>query len=201
MNMEIRLTKDITPDGADYRIVSDVIALLTEDYQAQPSLDQIARRIGHDPTELQKTFTRWAGLSPKAFLQAVTIDHAKRLLREENLPLLEASYELGLSSPGRLHDLSLPCLRHRRVDGDLEPSTQPLHELGRGGRGVDVVLEGVDLAADAVRDLLEHAHEAAREAVLLEDAGELSDEPAGHRTPYMTMCRTGNQRASGSSGM
>lgn len=105
MNMDIRLTKDITPVGTDYRIVSDVIALLTEDYQAQPSLDAIARKIGHDPTELQKTFTRWAGLSPKAFLQAVTIDHAKRLLREENLPLLEASYELGLSSPGRLHDL------------------------------------------------------------------------------------------------
>lgn len=105
MNMEIRLTKDITPVGTDYRIVSDVIALLTEDYQAQPSLDAIARKIGLDPTELQKTFTRWAGLSPKAFLQAVTIDHAKRLLRDENLPLLETSYELGLSSPGRLHDL------------------------------------------------------------------------------------------------
>lgn len=105
MNMEIRLTKDITPVGSDYRTVSDVIALLTEDYQAQPSLDQIARRIGQDPTELQKTFTRWAGLSPKAFLQAVTIDHAKRLLKDENMPLLEASYELGLSSPGRLHDL------------------------------------------------------------------------------------------------
>ncbi|MGV3551506.1 methylated-DNA--[protein]-cysteine S-methyltransferase [Rhizobium sp.] len=105
MNMEIRLTKDITPVGSDYRTVSDVIALLTEDYQAQPSLDAIARRIGQDPTELQKTFTRWAGLSPKAFLQAVTIDHAKRLLKNENLPLLEASYELGLSSPGRLHDL------------------------------------------------------------------------------------------------
>ena len=105
MNMEIRLTKDITPVGSDYRTVSDVIALLTEDYQAQPSLDAIARRIGQDPTELQKTFTRWAGLSPKAFLQAVTIDHAKRLLKDENMPLLEASYELGLSSPGRLHDL------------------------------------------------------------------------------------------------
>lgn len=105
MNMEIRLTKDITPIGSDYRTVSDVIALLTEDYQAQPSLDAIARRIGQDPTELQKTFTRWAGLSPKAFLQAVTIDHAKRLLRDENMPLLETSYELGLSSPGRLHDL------------------------------------------------------------------------------------------------
>ena len=105
MNMEIRLTKDITPVGSDYRTVSDVIALLTEDYQAQPSLEAIARRMGQDPTELQKTFTRWAGLSPKAFLQAVTIDHAKRLLKDENLPLLEASYELGLSSPGRLHDL------------------------------------------------------------------------------------------------
>lgn len=105
MNMEIKLTKDITPVGSDYRIVSDVIALLTEDYQSQPSLEAIARRIGFDPTELQKTFTRWAGLSPKAFLQAVTIDHAKRLLREENMPLLETSYELGLSSPGRLHDL------------------------------------------------------------------------------------------------
>ena len=105
MNMEIRLTKDITPVGSDYRTVSDIIALLTEDYQAQPSLEAIARKIGQDPTELQKTFTRWAGLSPKAFLQAVTIDHAKRLLREENMPLLETSYELGLSSPGRLHDL------------------------------------------------------------------------------------------------
>jgi len=105
MNMEIRLTKDITPVGSDYRTVSDVIALLTEDYQAQPSLEAIARKIGQDPTELQKTFTRWAGLSPKAFLQAVTIDHAKRLLKDENLPLLETSYELGLSSPGRLHDL------------------------------------------------------------------------------------------------
>lgn len=105
MNMEIRLTKDITPVGSDYRTVSDVIALLTEDYQAQPSLDAIARRIGQDPTELQKTFTRWAGLSPKTFLQAVTIDHAKRLLKDERMPLLEASYELGLSSPGRLHDL------------------------------------------------------------------------------------------------
>jgi AraC family transcriptional regulator of adaptative response/methylated-DNA-[protein]-cysteine methyltransferase len=103
--MEIRLTKDITPVGSDYRTVSDIIALLTEDYQAQPSLEAIARKIGQDPTELQKTFTRWAGLSPKAFLQAVTIDHAKRLLRDENMPLLETSYELGLSSPGRLHDL------------------------------------------------------------------------------------------------
>ena len=61
--------------------------------------------MGRPPLELQKTFTRWAGLSPKGFLQAVTLDHAKRLLGEEKMPLLETSLELGLSGPGRLHDL------------------------------------------------------------------------------------------------
>jgi len=56
-------------------------------------------------TACQKLFTRWAGISPKAFSQAVTLDHAKRLLRDEDLPILEASFELGMSSPSRLHDL------------------------------------------------------------------------------------------------
>jgi AraC family transcriptional regulator, regulatory protein of adaptative response / methylated-DNA-[protein]-cysteine methyltransferase len=97
--------QDITPEGADYETVRQVIEMLTEDYQAQPSLEMIAGELGQSPTQLQKTFTRWAGLSPKAFLQAVTLDHAKRLLGQEGLPLLETSYELGLSGPGRLHDL------------------------------------------------------------------------------------------------
>lgn len=97
--------QDITPEGADYETVRQVIELLTEDYQAQPALETIAGELGQSPTQLQKTFTRWAGLSPKAFLQAVTLDHAKRLLGQEGLPLLETSYELGLSGPGRLHDL------------------------------------------------------------------------------------------------
>ena len=103
--MDLAQATDITPTGSDYAIVSSVIALLTEGYRDQPSLDTIARQMGRDPIDLQKTFTRWAGLSPKAFLQAVTIDHAKHLLKAENLPLLETSLELGLSSPGRLHDL------------------------------------------------------------------------------------------------
>ncbi len=96
---------EITPDGADYEVVRRVIERLTEDYQAQPQLDDLAAELGLSATQLQKTFTRWAGLSPKAFLQAVTLDHARRLMRDENLPLLETSIELGLSGPGRLHDL------------------------------------------------------------------------------------------------
>lgn len=105
MTIPLNHAKDITPVGDDYAVVSGVIELLTEDYQSQPSLEQIAGEMGREPLELQKTFTRWAGLSPKGFLQAVTLDHAKRLLGDEKLPLLETSLELGLSGPGRLHDL------------------------------------------------------------------------------------------------
>src|SRR6201991_2246493 len=105
MNAIAQFKTDITPEGADYDTVRRVIELITEEYRDQPSLEAIADRLDQSPTQLQKTFTRWAGLSPKAFLQAVTLDHAKRLLREEDLPLLETSFELGLSGPSRLHDL------------------------------------------------------------------------------------------------
>ncbi|GAA3089998.1 bifunctional helix-turn-helix domain-containing protein/methylated-DNA--[protein]-cysteine S-methyltransferase [Rhizobium viscosum] len=105
MNMIAKLDTDITPDGPDYDIVRQVIELISEEYRDQPSLEAIAARLNQSPTQLQKTFTRWAGLSPKAFLQAVTLDHAKRLLRQEEMPLLETSIEVGLSGPSRLHDL------------------------------------------------------------------------------------------------
>ncbi|THK36285.1 methylated-DNA--[protein]-cysteine S-methyltransferase [Ensifer sp. MPMI2T] len=105
MNVVTSIPTDITPEGTDYDAVSRVIEMLTEDYRDQPSLETVARRLGQSPTQLQKTFTRWAGLSPKAFLQAVTLDHAKRLLRQEDMPLLETSIEVGLSGPSRLHDL------------------------------------------------------------------------------------------------
>jgi len=88
----------------DYETVRLVLKHITENWRDQPELDELTNLTGVAETRLQKTFTRWAGLSPKAFLQAVTLDHAKRLL-EEGLPLLETSFELGLSSPGRLHDL------------------------------------------------------------------------------------------------
>ncbi|MEP5573860.1 MAG: AraC family transcriptional regulator, partial [Nitratireductor sp.] len=98
------LERDITPEGGDYEIVRRVIEKISLDYRDQPSLDQLAAEVGETPTGLQKLFTRWAGLSPKAFLQAVTLDHARRLL-DEGAPLLETALELGMSGPGRLHDL------------------------------------------------------------------------------------------------
>lgn len=91
-------------DG-DYATIRKAVEFLSLNWQEQPSLAELAEHLGLGETATQKLFTRWAGISPKAFSQAVTLDHAKRLLRDEDLPLLDASLELGLSSPSRLHDL------------------------------------------------------------------------------------------------
>ncbi|QIA21828.1 methylated-DNA--[protein]-cysteine S-methyltransferase [Mesorhizobium sp. AA22] len=98
------LQKDITPEGGDYEVVRRAIEKISLDYRDQPSLEILAEEVGETPTGLQKLFTRWAGLSPKAFLQAVTLDHARKLLYS-GMPLLETSFEVGMSGPGRLHDL------------------------------------------------------------------------------------------------
>jgi AraC family transcriptional regulator of adaptative response/methylated-DNA-[protein]-cysteine methyltransferase len=104
MKTETVLQNDITPVGGDYDIVRRVVEKISLDYRDQPSLETLAEDVGETPTGLQKLFTRWAGLSPKGFLQAVTLDHARKLL-DSGLPLLETSFELGMSGPGRLHDL------------------------------------------------------------------------------------------------
>jgi AraC family transcriptional regulator of adaptative response/methylated-DNA-[protein]-cysteine methyltransferase len=104
MNMAANISAEITPAGSDYETVRQVIEMITLDYQAQPTLEVIAAELGQSPTQLQKAFTRWAGLSPKAFLQAVTLDHARSLLAD-SASILDASFEVGLSGPGRLHDL------------------------------------------------------------------------------------------------
>ena len=89
---------------ADYAHVKQALAFISQNWREQPSLEVIAAQSGLSPFYLQKLFTRWAGLSPKQFLQAVTLDHARSLLRGD-ANLLDASHELGLSGPSRLHDL------------------------------------------------------------------------------------------------
>jgi AraC family transcriptional regulator, regulatory protein of adaptative response / methylated-DNA-[protein]-cysteine methyltransferase len=88
----------------DYDTVRRTLAFISENWREQPSLDEISAQAGYSPHHLQRVFTRWAGLSPKAFLQAVTINHARSLL-QDSCNILDATYDLGLSSPGRLHDL------------------------------------------------------------------------------------------------
>ncbi|ODN72205.1 Bifunctional transcriptional activator/DNA repair enzyme Ada [Methylobrevis pamukkalensis] len=88
----------------DYRLVRDTIRWLNENWQGQPELETIAAAVGAPAAHLHKVFTRWAGLSPKAFLQALTLDHARRLL-DQSASILDTALEVGLSGPGRLHDL------------------------------------------------------------------------------------------------
>ncbi|SDN95940.1 bifunctional helix-turn-helix domain-containing protein/methylated-DNA--[protein]-cysteine S-methyltransferase [Aureimonas jatrophae] len=88
----------------DYEIVRRTLEFTSERYRRQPTLAETARAVRVGEAHLEAVFRRWAGLSPKAFLQAVTIDHARRLLGQ-GLPLLDAAHEVGLSGPSRLHDL------------------------------------------------------------------------------------------------
>lgn len=88
----------------DYDVVRRVIEYISENYRDQPSLETLADLVDLSPFHLQKLFTRWAGLSPKGFLQSVTLDHARRLLDGPE-SIMDVSYDLGLSGPGRLHDL------------------------------------------------------------------------------------------------
>src|SRR5438874_2428100 len=90
--------------AADYDIVRRAIAHIRGNWRTQPEIEQIAEAAGVTPAELHHLFRRWAGLTPKAFLQALTLDGARQLLRD-SASVLDASYEVGLSGPGRLHDL------------------------------------------------------------------------------------------------
>jgi AraC family transcriptional regulator of adaptative response/methylated-DNA-[protein]-cysteine methyltransferase len=105
------LSPDRVPDAtplaiaaADYDIVRRAIAFISEHWRDQPETEAIAEAAGVTATELHHLFRRWAGLTPKAFLQALTLDHARRILRD-SASVLDASFEVGLSGPGRLHDL------------------------------------------------------------------------------------------------
>jgi len=90
--------------AADYAIVQRAIAHIRGNWRSQPEIDTIADTAGVSATDLHHLFRRWCGLTPKAFLQALTLNHARDLLRA-SASVLETSYEVGLSGPGRLHDL------------------------------------------------------------------------------------------------
>jgi AraC family transcriptional regulator, regulatory protein of adaptative response / methylated-DNA-[protein]-cysteine methyltransferase len=90
--------------AADYDVVRKAIGHIRGHWREQPEIEAIAEAASVTPTELHHLFRRWAGLSPKTFLQALTLDGARQLLRD-SASVLDATYEVGLSGPGRLHDL------------------------------------------------------------------------------------------------
>ena len=89
---------------ADYSRIEKAILYLEKNFRRQPTLSEVARNSGLSEYHFHRLFTRWAGISPKRFLQFLTAEYARGLLRESP-NVLEAAYEAGLSGPGRLHDL------------------------------------------------------------------------------------------------
>ena len=92
------------PNARDYARIADAIRFLDEAGEGQPSLDEVAARMGLSPFHAQRLFKRFAGVSPKRFLQFATAKAAKRRLVDART-VLDTTYDVGLSSPGRLHDL------------------------------------------------------------------------------------------------
>jgi AraC family transcriptional regulator of adaptative response/methylated-DNA-[protein]-cysteine methyltransferase len=92
----------------DYERIEKAIQFLAENFHSQPSLKEIAAKIHVSEYHFQRLFSRWVGISPKRFLQFLTKEYAKTLL-EKSINLLDVTYESGLTSPGRLHDLFVTC--------------------------------------------------------------------------------------------
>jgi len=98
---------NFTQLSADYRRVEQAIRFLEDNARRQPDLTEVAAHVGLSEYHFQRLFTRWAGISPKRFLQFLTKENAKALLSRTSV--LSAAYEAGLSGPGRLHDLLVQC--------------------------------------------------------------------------------------------
>jgi AraC family transcriptional regulator of adaptative response/methylated-DNA-[protein]-cysteine methyltransferase len=95
---------DINERHDDYRRIESALRFLEENRTDQPTLEEVASSVGLSPFHFQRLFSRWVGISPKRFLQYLTIEHARARLAETR-SVLDAAYDVGLSSPGRLHDL------------------------------------------------------------------------------------------------
>jgi len=109
-----------------YPLIERAMAAIADMRADQPELDRIAAEAGMSPSHFQRVFKRWVGLSPKKFLQHLTLDYAKERLAE-SASVLDAAFDSGLSGPGRLHDLFV-------VHEAISPG-----EYKRRGEGVELV--------------------------------------------------------------
>src|SRR5579863_5935951 len=89
----------------NYDRVAEAIDFIRDHFQTQPSLEEVAERIHLSPYHFQRLFTDWAGVSPKKFLQYISVEHAKEVLKDQRATVYDAAFETGLSGTWRLHDL------------------------------------------------------------------------------------------------
>lgn len=89
----------------NYDKIATAIDYIKNNFKTQPDLQEVAAAVHMSPFHFQRVFSEWAGVTPKKFLQYLTLDYAKNILREEKVTVFDAAFEAGLSGTGRLHDL------------------------------------------------------------------------------------------------
>ncbi len=102
--MENMDTIEAKEDTDDYNRIARAIAYIEAHYRRQPSLDDISGHVGLSKYHFMRLFKRWAGITPMQFLQFLTLEYSKEMLKNSK-NLLDTAYDAGLSGPGRLHDL------------------------------------------------------------------------------------------------
>jgi len=115
-----------TQQELDYKRVASAIAFFRENYKLQPKLEAVAAHVNLSPFHFQRMFQNFAGVSPKTFLQYLSIGHAKQILQHTGASLADTAYETGLSGTSRLHDLFI------KVEG-MTPG-----EYKNGGAALDI---------------------------------------------------------------
>lgn len=94
-----------TQAGLDFKRIAEAIHYIQQNFKSQPKLDDVAEKVHLSPAHFQRMFSDWAGTSPKRFLQYISLEHAKNMLREDRASLFDTTCGIGLSSTSRLHDL------------------------------------------------------------------------------------------------
>ena len=94
-----------TQDSAAYYKIEEAISYINQNFRQQPSLEAVAEKVHLSPFHFQRLFSDWAGVSPKKFLQYLSVEYAKSILNVKQATVFDAAYETGLSGTGRLHDL------------------------------------------------------------------------------------------------
>jgi AraC family transcriptional regulator, regulatory protein of adaptative response / methylated-DNA-[protein]-cysteine methyltransferase len=89
----------------NYSRIAEAIEFIKINFREQPTLDKVASKVHLSPFYFQRLFSEWAGTTPKKFLQYISLEHAKKLLKEQQATLFDTAFETGLSGTGRLHDL------------------------------------------------------------------------------------------------
>ena len=94
-----------TQNNINYERIAEAIAYIRLNFKSQPNLDDVAEKVNLSPFHFQRMFTEWAGISPKKFLQYLSLEYAKGILKDQQATLFDTAYETGLSGTSRLHDL------------------------------------------------------------------------------------------------